>query len=181
VFQLSCLNYPAPAVLCWLSCHSCPALLVLFKPCPCMFWPTPLPCLVQTDMIQLTFLTNLSRLTCPDCPAPAILSRLSCQNLLFSRFFLFLWKSHNSFRFRKNFENLFEIFAKTKFRIFAKIGKDFFVTTLPTQEAKYVEGWPNTTSAWAGWSRFDIPMDRYGKVHSQLICTSSTLGSPTCH
>jgi hypothetical protein len=29
-----------------------------------------------------------------------------------------------------------------------------------SQEAKYVECWPNTTSAWAGWSRFDIPMDR---------------------
>jgi hypothetical protein len=37
--------------------------------------------------------------------------------------------------------------------------------TLP-QEAKYVEGWPNTTSAWAGWSRFDIPVDRYGGVHN---------------
>jgi hypothetical protein len=37
--------------------------------------------------------------------------------------------------------------------------------TLP-QGAKYVEGWPNTTSAWAGWSRFDIPVDRYGGVHN---------------
>jgi hypothetical protein len=37
---------------------------------------------------------------------------------------------------------------------------------------KYVESWPNTTSAWVGWSRFDIPVDRYGGVHSQLICTS---------
>jgi hypothetical protein len=25
------------------------------------------------------------------------------------------------------------------------------------QEAKYVKSWPYTTSAWAGWSRFDIP------------------------
>jgi hypothetical protein len=50
-----------------------------------------------------------------------------------------------------------------------------------TQEAKYVERWPNTTSAWAGWGRFDIPVDRYGGVHSQLICTSSPLGFPTCH
>jgi hypothetical protein len=49
------------------------------------------------------------------------------------------------------------------------------------QEAKYVECWPNTTSAWAGWSRFDIPVDRYGGVHSQLICTSSPLEFPTCH
>jgi hypothetical protein len=44
---------------------------------------------------------------------------------------------------------------------------------IATQEAKYVERWPNTTSAWAGWSRFDIPVDRYGGVHS--------LGFPTCH
>jgi hypothetical protein len=50
-----------------------------------------------------------------------------------------------------------------------------------TQEAKYVEQWPNTTSAWAGWSRFDILVDRYGGVHSLLICISSILGSPTCH
>jgi hypothetical protein len=49
------------------------------------------------------------------------------------------------------------------------------------QEANYVESWPNTTSAWAGWSRFDIPVDRYGGVHSLLICTSRTLGSTTCH
>jgi hypothetical protein len=39
------------------------------------------------------------------------------------------------------------------------------------QEAEYVESWPNTTSAWAGWSRFDIQMERYGGVHSLLICT----------
>ncbi len=50
-----------------------------------------------------------------------------------------------------------------------------------SQKAKYVERWPNTTSTWAGWSRFDIPVDRYGGVHSQLLCTSRTLGSPTCH
>jgi hypothetical protein len=50
-----------------------------------------------------------------------------------------------------------------------------------SQEAKYIECWPNTTSAWAGWSRFDIPVDRYGGVHSLLICTSSPLGFPTCH
>ncbi len=42
------------------------------------------------------------------------------------------------------------------------------------QEAKYVESWPNTNSAWASWSRFDILADRYGGVHSMLICTSST-------
>jgi hypothetical protein len=49
-----------------------------------------------------------------------------------------------------------------------------------TQEAKYVESWPNTTSAWAGWSRFDIPVDRYDGVCSLLRRASSTLGSPTC-
>ncbi len=37
------------------------------------------------------------------------------------------------------------------------------------QEAKYVESWPSTTSAWAGWSRFDIAVDRYAGVHS-LLC-----------
>ncbi len=51
---------------------------------------------------------------------------------------------------------------------------------LETQEAKYGESWPNTTSAWAGSSRFDIPVDRYGGVHSLLLSTGSTLGSPTC-
>ncbi len=44
------------------------------------------------------------------------------------------------------------------------------------QEAKYIESWPYTTSAWAGWSRFDILVGRYGGVHFQLICTSITLG-----
>jgi hypothetical protein len=38
-------------------------------------------------------------------------------------------------------------------------------------EAKYVESWPNKTSAWAGWSRFDIPVDRYGGVHSLVEYT----------
>ncbi len=34
-----------------------------------------------------------------------------------------------------------------------------------TQEAKYVESWPDTTSAWAGRSLFDIPVDRKGGQH----------------
>ncbi len=50
-----------------------------------------------------------------------------------------------------------------------------------TQEAKYVERWPSTTSAWSGWSRFDIPVDWYGGVHSLLRWPSRTLGSPACH
>ncbi len=49
------------------------------------------------------------------------------------------------------------------------------------QEAKCVESWPHKTSAWAGWSRFDIPVDRSDGVHALLLCTSSTLESPTCH
>ncbi len=34
------------------------------------------------------------------------------------------------------------------------------------QETKYTESWPNTTSAWAGWRRFDIPVDGSDGVHS---------------
>jgi hypothetical protein len=49
------------------------------------------------------------------------------------------------------------------------------------QEAKYVERWTSTTSDWAGWSGFYIPVDRYGGAHSLLICTSSPLVFPTCH
>jgi hypothetical protein len=59
--------------------------------------------------------------------------------------------------------------------------KTGYFSVVFVQEAKYVERWPNTTSAWAGWSRFDIPVDRYGGVHSLLHCTSITLMSPTCH
>jgi hypothetical protein len=42
-----------------------------------------------------------------------------------------------------------------------------------SQEAKDVESWPNTTSAWAGWSRFDIPVDRYdgAKTIDRRPCT----------
>jgi hypothetical protein len=45
----------------------------------------------------------------------------------------------------------------------------------------YVENWPNTTSAWAGWRRLDSPADRSDGVHSLLLCTTITLGSSTCH
>jgi hypothetical protein len=68
--------------------------------------------------------------------------------------------------------------------IFLSVGpfeRAIYLLWTRNQEAKYVERWPNTTSAWAGWSRFDIPVDRYGGVHSLLICTSSPLGSSTCH
>jgi hypothetical protein len=56
---------------------------------------------------------------------------------------------------------------------------DLVQLSVRNQEAKYVESWPSTTSAWAGWSRFDILVDRSYGVHSQLICTSITLGSST--
>ncbi len=61
------------------------------------------------------------------------------------------------------------------------LGSVLLAVKVSPQEAKYVESWPSTTSAWAGWSRFDIPVDRYGGVHSLLICTSCILGSSTCH
>jgi hypothetical protein len=57
----------------------------------------------------------------------------------------------------------------------------FSYTVVSPQEAKYLVSWPSTISAWAGWSRFDIPVDWYGGVHSLLICISGILGSPTCH
>ncbi len=47
------------------------------------------------------------------------------------------------------------------------------------QEAKYLESWPSTTSAWAGWSRFDIPVDRYDGVHSLLILIEQNIKKRT--
>jgi hypothetical protein len=49
-----------------------------------------------------------------------------------------------------------------------------FLLTILSQEAKYVERWPNTTSAWAGWSRFDIPVDRYGGAFPANLHQQST-------
>jgi hypothetical protein len=37
------------------------------------------------------------------------------------------------------------------------------------QEAQYVESWPNTTSAWAGWRGFDTPVDRYDDGEHSLL------------
>jgi hypothetical protein len=48
------------------------------------------------------------------------------------------------------------------------------------QEVKYTECWPSTTSAWAGRRGFDILVNRYGGLHSLLLCASCTLESPTC-
>jgi hypothetical protein len=45
------------------------------------------------------------------------------------------------------------------------------LATTVTQEFIHIlECWPNTTAAWAGWRRFDIPLDRYDGVHSLLRC-----------
>ncbi len=65
--------------------------------------------------------------------------------------------------------------------LFINIKATATTVAVGAQEAKHVEGWPNTTSAWAGWTRFDIPVDRYGGVHSLLVFTSSTLEPPSCH
>jgi hypothetical protein len=49
-----------------------------------------------------------------------------------------------------------------------------------TQEAQYIERWPNTTSVWAGWRRFDIPVDRYGGVQDTpcTVAPAVHLGLP---
>ncbi len=74
------------------------------------------------------------------------------------------------------------IAKKQKFRsILSQNKMQRLCVTVTHQEAKYVESWPNTTSAWAGWSRFDIPVDRHGGVHSLLQWPSKILGSPTCN
>jgi hypothetical protein len=44
------------------------------------------------------------------------------------------------------------------------------------QEAKYVESWPNTTFAWAGWTRFGIPVDTVGLM-GYIPC----YGAPVVH
>ncbi len=76
--QLSCLDYSAPAVLCWMSCHSYPVPGILSQPFP--------SCNVLAILFSLSFpgwhdiadLSNLSKLTCPSCPVQAILYQLSC-------------------------------------------------------------------------------------------------------
>ncbi len=74
-------------------------------------------------------------------------------------------------------------FSRTVVYMYSDVG-DVWTSCLAkciSQESTYVESWPNTTSVWAGWSRLDIPVDRYGGVHSQLIVTSSALWFPSCH
>jgi hypothetical protein len=53
-------------------------------------------------------------------------------------------------------------------RLVSSLSQALYSLMVPTQEAKYVESWPNMTSTWAGWSRFDIPVDRSDGVHSLL-------------
>ncbi len=75
---------------------------------------------------------------------------------------------------------IFKKYCPAKSNPGQNFAKKYQSYTSEPKEAKYVESWPNTTSAWAGWSRFDIPVDRYGGVHSLLLCTSITLGFSTC-
>ncbi len=84
----TCPGWHVPAALSWLSCPCCTVLAVLpqlscprrpLQPCPAeMILPSSPLCPLQADMIWLTYHANLSRVTCPGCPAHAILSRLSC-------------------------------------------------------------------------------------------------------
>jgi hypothetical protein len=48
-----------------------------------------------------------------------------------------------------------------------------------TKEAKYIECWP--TQLLLGLAGEDLIFQWIGLIHSLLRCTSSTLGSPTCH
>ncbi len=64
---------------------------------------------------------------------------------------------------------------------FTSSSQTLYCIRVRTPEAKYVESWPSTTSAWAGWNRFYIAVDKYGGVHSLLRWPSRTLGSLTCH
>ncbi len=52
-------------------------------------------------------------------------------------------------------------------------------STVVPQDAK---SWPNMTSAWAGWRRFDIPVDRSNRLHTFLASLHQQYtGSPTSH
>jgi hypothetical protein len=44
------------------------------------------------------------------------------------------------------------------------------VLTVDITEAKYIERWPSTTSTWAGWSGFDIPVNI---IMEYILCYSS--------
>jgi hypothetical protein len=65
----------------------------------------------------------------------------------------------------------------------AKTGDCNVCNVIILQEAKSVERWPNTTSAWAGWSRFDIPVVHYLPESRpwlmSVICLSTTFSFPS--
>jgi hypothetical protein len=83
--MLTTVSCPSCPVLAFLLQLSCPSVLSRFS-CPnpvlaVKFGPSSL-CLVQDDMIRLTFPANLSRPSCSSCPVQAILSQLSCPGCL---------------------------------------------------------------------------------------------------
>ncbi len=53
-------------------------------------------------------------------------------------------------------------FYPTQIKIFPQHFNNSMIK--PKRLNTYVESWPNTTSAWAGWSRFGVPVDRCGGV-----------------
>ncbi len=126
------------------------------------------------------------------CPTSQLRSRLHAIPLKNLKFTIKVQKAANTLNLPKSIgrprkiEHWIATYLPEGFQYLWKFSNGLPITTchlresVEAQEAKYVERWPNTTSAWAGWSRFDIPVDRYGGVHSLLICTGSILGSPTC-
>jgi hypothetical protein len=148
ISQLSCPDYSALAVLCWLSSHSYPVLVFLSQlSCPCSHVLTIFSSLSYpgwhdlAEMILLTFPANLSRLTCPSypvsavmpwlscpwlsdkgCPVSVVLSQLSCPIKPNEKSMTFLWLSCENLLLLQKFNK--------KFHIFAKSGKNIFVSTL---------------------------------------------------
>jgi hypothetical protein len=55
-------------------------------------------------------------------------------------------------------------------RAFRRLAGVTLWVSVPSQEAKYVERWPSTTSAWAGWGGFDVPVDRYAGLLEYIPC-----------
>ncbi len=68
------------------------------------------------------------------------------------------------FRDHRKKGGMSSLWNDTKEQVLLGIGPLARDKVVVTQEAKYVESWPKTTSAWASWSRFDIPVVRYGEV-----------------
>ncbi len=104
-------------------------------------------------------------------------SRPTIQEICCNKF----WKSVPRGDIRQKFVNkVREMFIDVQYRVRQGRGWGRGRWVSPKRLNTWVESWPNTTSAWADCSKFDIPVGRYGGVHSLLICTSSTRGSSTC-